>query len=41
MTAIRRFFADEPRALRVLVDTSVGLMVVGLALAVGAILLMP
>ena len=40
MNALKRFLGDEQRALRVLVDASVALMTVGLAVAVGAIFLM-
>jgi len=38
--AIRIFLADEERALRILVNTAVGAMGLGLAVAIGAILLM-
>jgi hypothetical protein len=38
--AIRIFLADEERALEILVNTAVGVMGLGLAVAIGVIVLM-
>jgi hypothetical protein len=38
--AVQQFLADESRALKILVNTAVAAMSLGLAVAVGAVILM-